>query len=96
MSFKVTGQFADNYSENFEFRTQIDELIVQIGQAKDPSTVGEWIAVLGCRRSSYADLKPKSPIRLFLYFNVTKRYVVLEGILGPGNWDLLRKMPDKP
>jgi hypothetical protein len=90
VSFKVTGQFADNYGENFAFRDQIDELIAHIGQAKDPSTLGEWIEPLGCRRLSYADMNAKSPIRLFLYFNVTKRCVVLEGILGPGNWELLR------
>ena len=91
MKPKTTGRFADDYEKNFQYHAQIDLLIAQVVDAHDPSAVGELIPVLECRRVRYEDWVHVPPIRLLLHFNVTtRRQVVLESLLGPGNWPLLR------
>ena len=89
MTPRITIQFEEEYSANFEFADQIDTMIRQVVDAPDPQTVGRWIAVLGSRQLKYEDWNHHPPIRLILYFNVEGGRPVLQGLLGPNNWSFL-------
>ena len=90
MSPKITIRFAEDYRANFEFAEQIDSMIRQIGDARDPGAVGRWIDVLSTFELKYEDWDRTPPLRLILYFSVRGTRPVLEGLLGPNNWFLLK------